>query len=177
SPGANGALAAPLAPCICTLSTISTSSTSTVSTISTSSTFSTCSCTSGSHGRPQPPERGQHLGVAEVRVAAARVGQHEHARALDGLGLDPDAQLFTIRGVRPQTEGSIERHPYKRDDPRLELLDLAFEDAPSFQILGRLEVVDAGTRTRDQVRDAESPLGQPPVIAIADRLRHEAGLL
>src|SRR5439155_13759106 len=62
-------------------------------------------------------------------------------------------------------------------DPRLELLDLAFEDAPSFQILGRLEVVDAGTRTRDQVRDAESPLGQPPVIAIADRLRHEAGLV
>src|SRR5262249_4870854 len=52
--------------------------------------------------------------------------------------------------------------------------NLPLEDLPSLDVLGRPQIVDAGTGTRNQVGDPEAPLGQPIVAPVIDWFRHEA---
>jgi hypothetical protein len=74
-------------------------------------------------------------------------------------------------------QGSIHRHAHERDDLRTESVDLLLEAPPAFEVLCRLQHVDAGARTRHEVRHTDAPLGQPHVVFMGDRLGNDAGFV
>jgi len=79
----------------------------------------------------QRSKRGKHLGVGEVRVAAARIRQHEDdGTAAQRLGLQTCCDRTLVLGKdRPE-----HRHADKRDDPRPKLPDLGEQPFPSSDI-------------------------------------------
>jgi hypothetical protein len=70
---------------------------------------------------------------------------------------------------------AVHRDADERDEVGPEAVDLPLENPPPLQVLGGLQVVDARARPRDQVGDAEAPLGQAHVPFVGDRLGHHAG--
>ena len=126
-------------------------------------------------------KRREHLRVPEVRVPSAGVWQHEHARAVDEIGLlaerggacaQPTGPLiaFHDRKQRP-----IQRHADERHDGRAIASNLSVECCPAVQIFARLEIVDSGTRTRDEVGHAQAPLWKSIVVEVTHRFRRETG--
>jgi hypothetical protein len=109
-----------------------------------------------------------------MRVAPARVGQHEQPRAVHGRVLEPGHDRRRLGVAQHPPQRAIHGHADKRHDLRAVLLDLALENLPAFEILHGTEIVDARARARDQVRHAEAPLGQPHVPFVRDRLRNHA---
>jgi hypothetical protein len=73
-------------------------------------------------------------------------------------------------------ESAEQRDADERDHFRFVAANLALENLPSFHVLDGREIVDAGTRTRDQVRDPESEFRQPHIVAIGNRLRNQPRL-
>jgi hypothetical protein len=69
-----------------------------------------------------------------------------------------------------------DRHADKRQYFRPELADLFVEDLPALDVLGRLQRIDAGCWPGDQVRDAETKLGEPDIIFIGEQFRNESGV-
>jgi hypothetical protein len=69
---------------------------------------------------------------------------------------------------------AVHRHPDERDDRRLELRDLAFQNAPSLDVLRRLEHVDAGTGPGDEVGHADAPPRQPHVVPVCNWFGNDA---
>src|ERR1700704_896520 len=82
-------------------------------------------------------ERGEHFGVREIRVAAARIRQHEDARALEGLFLQP-------AGDRPLLleDDAIERYTDKRHGLGFPAAHLAAEFRQAGLIFVRFQRID-----------------------------------
>jgi len=70
-------------------------------------------------------------------------------------------------------EGPEQRDADKRDHFRLVAANLLLENLPAFRVLNGRQIVDAGTGARDQVRDPEPEFGQPRIVTIGQRLRHQ----
>ena len=117
---------------------------------------------------PKQSERGEHFRVAEVGIPAARIRQHEHSRALERLALPSEPHR-----VLRSDDGAMERDTNDGDDRRPEPSHLAPQNLQAVDVLLRPQRVDARRRTRNEIRDPESPLGQSHVVFVADLLRHE----
>ncbi len=137
---------------------------------------------------PKPQECFQHLRVREVRVAPARVRQHEHARAMNRYGLRTDnAQSCTgrcrsrraapggrgWRTIEQRLNRAIDRYADERHHSRTVPADLSVQHLPPLEVFSRTQVIDSWTRPRNQIGDAEVPFGQPIVIFVRDRLRRQ----
>jgi hypothetical protein len=109
-----------------------------------------------------------------MRVAPARVRQHEEARAVHGCLLEARLDQWCLRMTEDLPQRSVHRHTHEGHNLRAESIDFLLEDLPTIQVLLRLQHVDAGTRPRDQVRHADAPLRQPIVVQVRQRLRDDA---
>jgi hypothetical protein len=74
-------------------------------------------------------------------------------------------------------QGSVHRHADERDDLRAERRDLLLQNPPAFDVFRRLQDVDAGARTRDQIGHPDAPLRQSHVVVVRDRLGDDAGFV
>jgi hypothetical protein len=72
---------------------------------------------------------------------------------------------------------AVHRDADERHDLRTKAIDLGFENLPAFEILGRLQHVDARTRPGDQVGHPDAPLRQPHVVFVRDRLGDDSGFV
>ena len=77
--------------------------------------------------------------------------------------------LFSPPRYRP-----VQRHADEGDDLRFPASNLASQRALAVDVLVRHQRVDARRRPRYQVRDAESPFRQTPVVFGTNRFRHQA---
>ncbi|HEX3703193.1 MAG TPA: hypothetical protein VHU82_07680 [Vicinamibacterales bacterium] len=118
----------------------------------------------------QQSERREHLRVAEVRIAPARIGQDEYVGAFELLALRPEHD-----GLRRGTaeHRPVKRDAYKRHNERTPAADLPPQAALAGRVFGGAQRIDAGCGTRDEIRDADAELGQPVILRMANRLRHE----
>jgi hypothetical protein len=106
-----------------------------------------------------------------VRVPSARIRQHEHTRALQRLALRTglDAVPLTPREHRSEQRDADEGDHLWPPAP-----DLAAQGSGARGVFFRPQRVDAGCGARDEIRDAEAPFRESPVVEIADGLRHES---
>ena len=134
-------------------------------------------------GPAQPSEHPQHLRIGEVRVSAARIGQHEDACAVNRRRAKsgrqrrrPHACTHVLVGVfrQQRLDDAKQRDPDERDNLRTILLYLPFENVPAVDVLGRCEIVDPWARPGNEVGDAKSKLGQARIVRIRNRLRHQS---
>jgi len=88
--------------------------------------------------------------------------------------LRPELDSVSLHRSEKRRDGAEQRHAYQRHDFRLVAANLHVESVPPFDVLARRQIVDSRARTRDQIRDAESKLGQPRIVAIGDRLGHQS---
>jgi hypothetical protein len=108
-----------------------------------------------------------------VRVAAARVGQHEQARAVHRCFLESRLDERSLGVAEHAPQRAVHRHANERDDPRTESIDLLLENLPALEVLGGLQHVDARAGARDQVGHADAPCRQPHVIQVRHRFGHD----
>ena len=127
-----------------------------------------------SHDSPQPPERGQHLFVGEIRVSPARIRQHEHPRAFEAFGLQ--TQGDRLSGAAPE-DGAEQRHADKHHEGRPQAPDLSFERTGAGDVFLGSQRIDARCRTRNQIGEAQTPFGQPAIVLAANRLGHQPRLV
>ena len=71
---------------------------------------------------------------------------------------------------------SKQRHADERNDARTPTPDLTPQNTLTGDVLARLQRVDSGRASGDQIRDAEAEFDEPMILFAADRLKHEARL-
>jgi hypothetical protein len=74
-------------------------------------------------------------------------------------------------------QSPVHRDAHECDDLRTEFRDLAFENAPAFEVFGGFQHVDAGAGPRNEIGHANPPVGQPHVVFVRHRLGDEAGFV
>jgi hypothetical protein len=100
----------------------------------------------------------------------------DHGRLQAGLDpalLQSRSRLRVELAREQRLDCAKQRHADERDDLRPVSADLLFQNGPTLGVFHWREIVDPGTRTRDQVRDAESELRQPRIVPTSDGLRHQ----
>jgi len=126
------------------------------------------------HPLAQALERGEHFLISKIRVPPARVRQHEHSRALEALGLQPERDcLAGPQGKDESEEGDAD----KRHDFRSHAPHFSPERAHAGDVFLGAKCADARGWARNQVGDPESPLRQPAILFVADRLGDEPRLV
>lgn len=116
----------------------------------------------------QLSKRGEHFGIRKIRVASARIRQDEHPGTTEWFLLPAEPDRAALREDRAK-----QRDTDERDDAGRVAADLAPEDHEAIHVLGRTQRIDSWRRSRDQVRDAKSPLRQTLVVHVRDGFRHE----
>jgi hypothetical protein len=112
-----------------------------------------------------------------MRVAAARIRQHEEARAVHGRVLK---SRFDHRGLgvtEHPPQRAIHRHTDEGDDRRTKAIDLLLENLPALEVFLRLQHVDAGAWPCDQVGHPDAPRRQAHVVHVRDGLGHDPRLV
>jgi hypothetical protein len=89
------------------------------------------------HCAPERAKCGEHFGIAEVRIAAARIWEDEHARTVDRRALKTQADCRDRRSAKRSPQRPIQRDAHEGDDFGPELLDLFFQNLPALEILSR----------------------------------------
>jgi hypothetical protein len=119
-------------------------------------------------------ERREHVVIREVRVASARVRQHEQPRAVNGRVLKPGLDHRRLGVANDAPQRAIHRHADERDDRGAEAFDLLLQDLPSLEVLVRFQGIDPRRWPRNQVGHSDTPPGQPDVVFVRDGLGNDA---
>ena len=119
-------------------------------------------------------ERGEHFPIREIGVSAARIGQHEDPGTFEPFRLHAEGNRFAAPPLEHHPE---QRHPDERDDVGFDAPDLPAERSGAGDVLLRTQGIDAGGRPGNQICNPEAPLGQPAIVFLANRLRHQPGLV
>src|SRR3990172_644259 len=144
------------------------------------SRFSRAISTSGSSGITssreacEPAPMGEHLGVGEVGVPAARVGKDEEPGLPDGLRARPAGDLPRRRSRRDRgPELAKDGDPHESGCSGSILFDLGEEGAAaSLEILATEVGARPGSPGHD-VRDADAVLGKPEVLLVGHAPRYQ----